>query len=93
MHRISDQIHTIMLSRIIKDALLFTAGAAVGVAGAMWLMSDSGKEARKELRDLASQAKDKVQECCEQVKQDVEAAKKAAEEAVRKAAEKATEEA
>ena len=33
-----------MFDRLIKGALLFTAGAAVGAAGAMWLMSDSGKE-------------------------------------------------
>ena len=59
--------------------MLFTAGVAVGAAGAMWLMSDSGKEVRGELRNLASQAKDKVQECCEKMKQEVEAATKVAE--------------
>ena len=69
-----------MLDRLIKDALLFTAGAAVGVAGAMWLMSDSGKEVRGKLRDLASRAQDKIQECCEKVKEEVEAARKAAQE-------------
>ena len=62
-----------MLNRLFKDALLFTAGAAVGITGAMWLMSDSGKEAREELKDLAAQAKDKLHECCEQVKQEMEA--------------------
>ena len=45
----------------------------------MWLMSDSGKEVRGELRNLASLAKDKVQECCEKMKQEVEAATKVAE--------------
>lgn len=39
----------------------------------MWLMSDSGKEVRGELKDLASQAKDKIQECCEKVKKEMEA--------------------
>lgn len=68
-----------MLDRLIKDALLLTAGVAVGAAGAMWLMSDSGKQMRGELRDLASQAKDKFQECYEQVKQGMEAAQEAAE--------------
>ena len=62
-----------MFDKLIKGALLFTAGAAVGAAGAMWLMSDSGKQVRGELRDLASQAKDKIQECYEQVKQEMEA--------------------
>lgn len=62
-----------MFDKMIKGALLFTAGAAVGAAGAMWLMSDSGKEVRGELRDLAEQAKNKIHECCEQVKQEMEA--------------------
>jgi gas vesicle protein len=62
-----------MIDKLIKGALLFTAGAAVGAAGAMWLMSDSGKEVRGELRELAEQAKGKIQECCEKVKQEMEA--------------------
>ena len=62
-----------MFNKLIKDALLFTAGAAVGVAGAMWLMSDSGKQVRDEMRDLAMQAKDKIQQCREQVKREMEA--------------------
>ena len=61
-----------MLDRLVKSALLFTAGAAVGAAGALWLMSDSGKEVREELQDLAKQAKDKIQECREQIKQEME---------------------
>ena len=61
-----------MLDRLMKSALLFTAGAAVGVAGALWLMSDSGKEVREELQDLAQQAKDKIRECREQFKQETE---------------------
>lgn len=69
-----------MFDRLIKGALLFTAGAAIGAAGAMWLMSDSGKEVRGELRGIASQAKDKLRECCEKVKQEVEAAAQVADE-------------
>lgn len=69
-----------MLDRLMKGALLFTAGAAVGIAGAMWLMSDSGKQVRDELHDLVSQAQDKIQECCDKVKNEVEACKKATEE-------------
>ncbi len=67
-----------MFDKMIKGALLFAAGAAVGAAGAMWLMSESGKELREELRDLATQAKDKVQECCEQIKEEVESVTKPA---------------
>lgn len=62
-----------MFDKMIKGALLFAAGAAVGAAGAMWLMSDAGKEVRGELRNLASQAKDKMHECYEQVKEEMEA--------------------
>jgi gas vesicle protein len=62
-----------MFDRLIKSALLFTAGAAVGAAGAMWLMSDSGKEVRGKLNSLAEQTKEKIQECCEKVKQEMEA--------------------
>lgn len=64
-----------MFDRLIKSALLFTAGAAVGAAGAMWLMSDSGKEMRGELRELAAQAKERIHECCDKVKQEVETEK------------------
>ena len=67
-----------MLDKLIKSALLFTTGAAVGAAGAMWLMSDSGKKVREELKDLASQAQDKLHECCEKVKQEVANAGQAA---------------
>lgn len=63
-----------MFDRLIKDVLLLSAGAAVGAAGVLWLMSDSGKEVRGELRNLATQATDKIQACCEQVKQQMEEA-------------------
>jgi len=60
-----------MMSKVKTGALLFVAGAAVGAAAAMWLMSDSAKELRGELRDLASQAKDKMQAYCDEMKQRV----------------------
>ena len=56
-----------MLGKLIKGSLLFAAGAAVG-AGALWLMSESGKETRAQLQDLADKAKDKAKEFCDQVK-------------------------
>ena len=62
-----------MIDRLIRSTFAFAAGAAVGAVGAMWLMSDSGKETREELRKLASQAKDKIQQYCDQVKQEMEA--------------------
>jgi len=62
-----------MFDKLIKGTLLFTAGVAVGAAGAMWLMSDSGKEMRDKLSDLAEQAKDKIQECRNKIEQEMEA--------------------
>ena len=59
-----------MLGKLIKGALVFGAGAAVG-AGVLWLMSDSGKETRAQLQDLADKAKDKVHDYYEQVKEQV----------------------
>jgi len=61
-----------MIERLMKDALLLAAGAAIGAAGAMWLMSESGKEARGELKEFARQAKDKLRECREQLQQAAE---------------------
>ena len=58
-----------MGNKLVKGVLTFAAGAAVGAAGAMWLMSDSGKEVRDELNKLATQAKDKFKEYCEQLNQ------------------------
>ncbi len=60
-----------MLGKLIKDTLVFAAGAAVG-AGVLWLMSEDGKQTREQLREIAEQAKQKMQECYEQVKQEKE---------------------
>ena len=68
-----------MFGKLIRGAVLFTAGVAGGAGGAMWLVADAGKEVRGELGNLASKAKNKVQECCEKMKQEVEAATKVAE--------------
>jgi gas vesicle protein len=67
-----------MMNNMKTGALLFVAGAAVGAAAAMWLMSDSAKELRNELRDYASQAKDKMQAYCDEMKQRIEAEVKTA---------------
>ena len=55
-----------MESKLLRTACVFAAGAAVG-AGVMWLLSDSGKEKREQLRALAMKAKDKLQERREQL--------------------------
>ena len=69
-----------MLNKLIKGALLLSAGAAVGAVGAMWLMSDSGKEMRENLSDLASQAKEKARQCYGKMKEEMEKAGKDAQE-------------
>lgn len=56
-----------MESKLFRTACVFATGAVVG-AGVMWLLSDSGKQKREELRELAMQAKGKLQERCEQLK-------------------------
>ena len=61
-----------MCDKLFRGAFVFAAGAVAGAIGAMWLMSDKGEKTREELRDLASKAKDTVQECCEQLKQEME---------------------
>ena len=62
-----------MVDKLFKGAFIFAAGAAAGAVAAMWLMSDKGEEMRNELRDIASQAKTKMQDCYEQVKHEMEA--------------------
>lgn len=60
-----------MVDKLMKGALLFTAGAAVGAAAALWLMSEHGKPFRDDINNLAGQAKDKLRECCDKVKQQI----------------------
>ena len=61
-----------MIDRLLRSTFTFAAGAALGAVGALWLMSDSGKEARGELRDLASKAKKNLDDCYSQLKQQME---------------------
>lgn len=69
---ILDNTLFIMLGKLIKNSLVFAAGAAVG-AGVLWLMSEDGKETREQLRDIADKAKQKMEEYYEQAKQEKEA--------------------
>ena len=64
-----------MINKLAKGMLLIAAGAAAGAACTAWLMSDSGKKVREELKDYAEQAKTKMQEYCEKIKQEIETAK------------------
>lgn len=64
-----------MINKLVKGTLFFAAGAAVGAACTAWLMSESGKKVREELKDYAEQAKEKMQEYCEKIKKEIETAK------------------
>ena len=65
-----------MISKMVKGMFLLAAGAAAGAACAVWLMSDSGKKVREELQGYAEQAKAKMQDYCEKIKQEIETAQK-----------------
>ena len=65
---------------LIKSTLLVATGAAVGAAVALLLTPKTGEQVRKQIKDLAEDAKGRAlelansmqaqaQECCEQVRQ------------------------
>lgn len=60
---------------LIKATVLFAAGAAVGAAAALLLTNKTGEEMRKEIKDLASEAKHRAQDYCAQVKEQVKEGK------------------
>lgn len=59
------------MSNIVKGAALFIGGAIVGAAAALLLAPKKGEEMRKDLSDLASEAKKQAQDYYEQVKKDL----------------------
>lgn len=63
-----------MLNNLIKSTLVFAAGAVAGAAVALLLAPQTGKEARKQLKELANEVKERAQNFCEQVKEKVECA-------------------
>ena len=69
------------MSNLIKGAALFVGGALAGAAAALLLAPKSGEETRKDLAELAEEAKKHAQDYCERVKKslaDAEAAVEAA---------------
>ena len=59
------------MSRLSKGLALFVGGAIVGAAAALLLTPKKGEEVRQELADLATEAKKRAHQYCEQVKQDL----------------------
>ncbi len=59
------------MNNLFRGAALFVGGAIVGAAVALLLTPKTGEEVRKELSDLAEEAKKRAQDYCEQVKKDL----------------------
>ena len=71
------------MSNLFKGAALFVGGALIGAAAALLLTPKTGEEVRKDLADLAEEAKKHAQDYCERVKKELaeaEATLEAAEE-------------
>ena len=62
------------MNNLFKGAAIFIGGALVGAAAALLLTSENVEKVREQIKDLAQDAKKKAQECCEQIKQEVEKA-------------------
>ena len=59
------------MNNLFRGAALFVGGAIVGAAVALLLTPKTGEEVRKELSDLAEEAKKRAQDYCQQVKKDL----------------------
>ena len=63
------------MSNFSKGLALFIGGAIAGATAALLLSPEKHTEIRKELTDLAAEAKKRTQEYCEQLKQEIESCK------------------
>lgn len=59
------------MNNALKGIALFFGGAVAGAAVALMLTPKNGEEIRKELRDLAEEAKKRADDFCEQVKTEI----------------------
>lgn len=76
------------MSNLFKGAALFVGGALIGAAAALLLTPKTGEEVRKNLADLAEDAKKHAQDYCERVKKELAEAEAAVEEAEAQAKER-----
>ncbi len=65
-----------MSNNLFKSTLLLAAGALVGAAAALLLNPDTSEKVRGKVKDFAEEGKKRAQDFCEQVKQDIENARK-----------------
>ena len=66
------------MNNLFKGAALFIGGALAGATAALLLSPKTGEEVREQIKDLADDAKKRVQDYCEQLKQDLSEANAAA---------------
>ena len=59
------------MSNLFRGAALFIGGALVGATAALLLSPKSGEEIRHQIADYADEAKKRMQDYCEQLKQDL----------------------
>lgn len=67
------------MSNLLKGAALLVGGALIGAAAALLLTPKTGEEVRKDLADLADEAKKHAQDYCERVKKELAEAEAAIE--------------
>ena len=54
---------------LVRGTFLLAGGIVIGAAAALLLAPQTGEETRKQLKDLAEDAKKRAQDYCEQVKE------------------------
>jgi len=62
------------MNNLFKGAALFIGGALVGATAALLLAPKTGEEIRQQIADYADEAKQRMQDYCEQLKADLAAA-------------------
>ena len=61
------------MSNLMKNIALLAGGAMLGAAAVMLLAPKAGEEVRNQLADLASEARKRAQEYCDQAKENIAA--------------------
>lgn len=59
------------MNDLVKGTLLLAGGIVIGAAAALLLAPQTGEETRKQLSDLADEAKKRAQDFCEQAKENL----------------------
>ena len=62
------------MNNLFKGAALFIGGALVGATAALLLAPKTGEEIRQQIANAADEAKQRMQDYCEQLKADLAAA-------------------